>query len=192
MALIAPDTREPLVPLELDGVSLSVSPTTGGIWFSEDALRAVIRAGEGEVAKLDTETKPTQPAPITTESVHVCPVDGSTLLKYHYQERYDVILEQCMECGGVWASHSELDKLVAIHPGAPETFKLRTTNYPLDQNGEYNDTPPPAIPPAGLSPEAAMVVAEANEQHLATMTRLNSFTQFLRAVDRRPILGNIV
>ena len=101
-----------------DGVTVYVCKETGSIWFPEGTLAAIKHAGPNELNRLDEATTPTAPVQVDSPVPTNCPVDNSLLLKYHYQDCYSVCLEQCLECGGIWISHTELDKLAAIDPNA--------------------------------------------------------------------------
>lgn len=185
---VAPDTSEELVPLAVGDVTVYLCRRTGGIWFPEEALAAIKSAGPSGLQSLDDQSRPTQPVQVDPSKPHKCPIDGSSLLHYHYQDRYDVTLEQCMECGGMWVPHTELDKLVSIHPDpeAERTFKPHHVDYPLDANGDYDDSPQSAKPPANVSTQAIQAASLMSLGQQQTAERLSAFTTFLNVANWDP------
>jgi hypothetical protein len=54
------------------------------------------------------------------ESKHKCPVDGSEMKK---EVIYNVIIDRCPQCAGVWLDNGELDLVKkGIESGAPDDF----------------------------------------------------------------------
>ncbi|MBI1755944.1 MAG: zf-TFIIB domain-containing protein [Fimbriimonas ginsengisoli] len=182
---LSPDTASPMVPLVIDGVTVEVCKQTGGIWFGEGALAAIRLGGPGELKKLDDQTAVTQPAAVQPDRPHRCPDDGASLLHYHYLGTSPVVLEQCMQCGGIWAAHTELDKMVALASAAPATAALHQVNYPLDKNGEYDDTPVTPLR-QNVSPEVLAAVAQLDAERDETVARYNAFSLFLKWINWDP------
>lgn len=122
---LAPDTQEELSPLQIFGVAILVCPRTGGIWFSEEALGQIKRAGAESLKQLEEETAPAEEVACDEAQKHQCPIDGSTLIKYRYMGLKDIVLEQCLNCGGIWVPHHELDKMVSANTHE-DADKLKT------------------------------------------------------------------
>jgi len=130
---LSPDTQDELVPLEVAGVPIQVCSKTGGIWFSEEALGQIKRASSDSLKDLDERTAPGQEAPPDDGKQHMCPVDGSPLTKYRYMGRKDIVLEQCLRCGGIWVPHHELDKMIINAPDAESDKKKAAVQEALGQ-----------------------------------------------------------
>lgn len=182
---LSPDTAEPLEATVVDGFTLFVCRHTGGIWFPEEAIAAMRREDPAGLETLDRSTSPTEPVQIDPSKSHVCPIDGSQLIHYHFQDRYDVVIEQCLTCGGIWVPHSELDKIVAIH-GPSEEPQAHHVPYPKNQFGDYDDTLPPTPEPPNISPEARAAVNLMGSQTQTTIDRAHAFQQFWQVVDYNP------
>ncbi len=155
---LSPDTREELSPLQIFGVTVQVCPRTGGIWFSEESLGQIKHAREDSLKELDEMTAPPTEVICDESQKLACPFDGTLLLKYRYMGRADVILEQCLNCGGIWVPHHELDKMVT---DAPETDADK------------------------LKVAAQEAVGQFALEHVKTVSRFQAFGEFCKGLEIR-------
>lgn len=184
---LSPDTGEELAPLVVDGMTLYVCSHTGGIWFPEDALNKMRQQDAPALQNLDRQTAPSQPVQVDASKPHRCPLDGSLLIHYHFQPVYDAVLEQCMQCGGMWVPHTELDKIAAEHPAAPPVEPPpRHVTYPINEFGQYDDSVQPTPEPPNLAPEARAAVQLMESQTNAAINRARAFQVFSQVVNWDP------
>ncbi len=108
-----PACSHALVPLDVGGVSVDACEGgCGGVWFDKRELDSFDEPGERADPLLaihrDEHARP------DASRRHHCPRCTRIVLARHYfSTRFEVEVDECPGCGGLWLDHGELERIRA-------------------------------------------------------------------------------
>jgi len=98
-------------PHDVRNLHLDICGACGGVWFDAGEFGRISRLGSRAVDAVVAEEPPNlKPAPPPAVG-QICPVDGTTLNRYHFGGTGPVMLAGCPQCAGIFLSADDLMKL---------------------------------------------------------------------------------
>jgi len=90
----------------------------GGVWFDKHEIEAFDEAGESAEPLLEI---PRDAAAVPDTGRHGCPRCQNIVMQRHFFcHRFEVEVDECAGCGGLWLDHSELEAVRGQYATAEE------------------------------------------------------------------------
>jgi Zn-finger nucleic acid-binding protein len=118
--MLCPIDKTALNSTTLENTVLEVCPACWGIWFSEQSFQQTVYNLNSNKLHPELEKHSVTAEHITAKQVELakenrftCPYDYGEMDRYPYAGDSKVIIDKCIQCGGLWIDGYELARLWA-------------------------------------------------------------------------------
>ncbi len=158
MARNCPDCIVEMHIESVGDIQLDVCRTCAGTWFDPEELRILLARDPLALSMVEDMAAASVEQKAEGPSLRHCPACEFPLEQYHYLYTSPVVLQACLDCGGVWVEDGELNRM-------QEWFEQ--THKPMS-----------------AKEEASLIIAEATIEHENRTLRQQKILRFFHILQQ--------
>ncbi len=106
-----PKCKLPTARVEYEGVRVRMCGRCGGYWLKPVALKAIANRRDTEFTEIVQERFLQIAEESDSKDELLCLSCGKHMIKEHFKEWDDIVIDRCPKCGGIWLDPGELEKI---------------------------------------------------------------------------------
>lgn len=106
-----PKCKVPTTRIEYEGAGVRMCGQCGGTWVTPIALKAIANRRQVAFTEAVKERFVQMADESNATEQLICMRCGKTMIKEHFKEWDDIVIDRCAKCGGIWLDPGELEKI---------------------------------------------------------------------------------
>lgn len=106
--MICPVCNEPMIVLELNKVEIDHCASCEGIWLDSGEIEILFETDEININNLFSEDSNHQ------EKHHKCPICDKRMIKVHFGDAEEILIDKCVKNHGFWFDKGELKSTLKV------------------------------------------------------------------------------